>query len=81
MYEARSEERVRERARPSRRFHATMTVAEAIEMHPQARWELTSWQFGGGGYCAISRDESLAEAAERCGIPLDRLLSNLNRLA
>ena len=81
MQERVTEERARQHARSSHRFSATMTVREAIDAHPQARWALTAWQFGGCGHCTISQEESLAEVAESYGIPLERLLTTLNGLA
>lgn len=80
MQEPRSEDRGSERARPSRRFHAAMTVGEALDTHPRARWVVTSYQLGGGGQCAVSDEESLAAVAEPYGITLERLLADLNAL-
>ena len=63
-----------------RKFDADMTVGEALAFHPAARWVLAAYHLGGCTHCAVSNDETLAQVAEGYGLPLKKLLSDLNSL-
>ena len=59
---------------------AGMTVGEAMALHPNARWVFASYHLGGCSHCAISTEETIGQVAEGYGVPLDKLLDDLNSL-
>jgi hybrid cluster-associated redox disulfide protein len=61
-------------------FHAGLTVGEAMALHPNARWVFASYHLGGCSHCAISNEETIAQVAEGYGVPLDKLIEDLNTL-
>ena len=61
-------------------FEAGMTVGEAMALHPNARWVFASYHLGGCSHCAISTEETIGQVAEGYGVPLDKLLDDLNSL-
>ena len=61
-------------------FDATMTVEEALAFHPAAKWVFASYHLGGCSNCDSASDETLAEVAEGYGLPLQKLLNDLNSL-
>ena len=63
-----------------RKFEAEMTVGEALTFHPAARWVFAAYHLGGCTHCAVSNEETLAQVAEGYGLPLKKLLSDLNSL-
>ena len=62
-------------------FEPETIVAEALSRHPKARWVFAAYHIGGCNGCERASDETLAEVATGYGIPLDRLLRDLNALA
>lgn len=62
------------------RFSADMTVGQAMSTHPNARWVFASYHLGGCSHCAISEEETVAQVAEGYGVPLDKLIEDLNSL-
>jgi len=62
-------------------FEPETLVADALAMHPKARWVLAAWHLGGCVGCGRAVDETLAEVAEAYRLPLDELLESLNSLA
>ncbi len=68
------------RIRSVRKFEPSMTVRDALELHPKARWVFAAWQLGGCNQCAMVDEETLAEVAEGYRLPLARLLGDLNAL-
>jgi len=62
------------------KFHAEMTVGNAMSTHPNARWVFASYHLGGCSHCAISEEETIAQVAEGYGVPLDKLIEDLNAL-
>ena len=64
----------------ARPFHADMTVGQAMTLHPNARWVFASYHLGGCSHCAISEEETIAQVAEGYGVPLDKLVDDLNSL-
>ena len=61
-------------------FRASMIVADALAMHPKARWVFAAYHIRGCSGCDHARSETLAEVADGYGIPLERLLTDLNGL-
>jgi hypothetical protein len=61
-------------------FVAEMTVAEALALHPHARWVLAAWQLRGCVDCSAREAETLGEVARGYQLPLQRLLADLNGL-
>ena len=62
------------------KFVPGMTVGEALDAHPSARWVLASYHLGGCSSCAVSNEETLAQVAEGYGLSLEKLLRDLNSL-
>jgi hybrid cluster-associated redox disulfide protein len=62
------------------RFTADMTVGQAMATHPNVRWVFASYHLGGCSHCAISEEETVGQVAEGYGVPLDKLLEDLNSL-
>lgn len=63
-----------------KQFHRDMTVGDAMNTHPNARWVFASYHLGGCSHCAISNEETIEQVAEGYGVPLDKLLEDLNAL-
>jgi hybrid cluster-associated redox disulfide protein len=63
-----------------RQFDKDMTVGEAMATHPNARWVFASYHLGGCSHCAISNEETIEQVAEGYGVPLDKLIEDLNSL-
>jgi hybrid cluster-associated redox disulfide protein len=61
-------------------FVPDMTVEEALAFHPAARWVFASYHIGGCSHCAMSDEETLAQLAEGYGLPLEKLIRDLNSL-
>ncbi|HVT03602.1 MAG TPA: disulfide oxidoreductase [Thermoanaerobaculia bacterium] len=64
----------------TRPFHPEMTVGQAMTLHPNARWVFASYHLGGCSHCAISEEETISQVAEGYGVPLDKLVDDLNSL-
>lgn len=62
------------------RFDPDMTVEQALAFHPAAKWVFAAYQLGGCSNCADSSEETLAEVADGYGLPLEKLLNDLNSL-
>jgi hybrid cluster-associated redox disulfide protein len=62
------------------KFEAETTVGEALARHPAARWVFAAYHLGGCSNCAVSNEETLAQVAEGYGLPLKKLLADLNSL-
>ena len=62
-------------------FEPGTIVADALARHPKARWVFAAYHIGGCNGCERSSGETLQEVATGYGIPLDRLLRDLNSLA
>lgn len=63
-----------------KKFEQTMTVGAAMSTHPNARWVFAAYHLGGCSHCAISSEETIEQVAEGYGVPLDKLLDDLNSL-
>ena len=57
-----------------------MTVGAALAFHPAARWVFAAYHIGGCSQCAMSEEETLAQLAEAYGLPLEKLIRDLNSL-
>jgi hybrid cluster-associated redox disulfide protein len=61
-------------------FEPETRVDEALRIHPNARWVFAAYHIGGCNSCERASDETLAQVAEGYGLPLERLLADLNSL-
>ena len=61
-------------------FDPDMTVEQALALHPAAKWVFAAYHLGGCSNCADSSEETLAEVADGYGLPLEKLLNDLNSL-
>ena len=61
-------------------FQPQTVVAEALELHPKARWVFAAYHLSGCWDCTRVHDETLEELATGYGIPLERFLADLNSL-
>ena len=57
-----------------------MTVSEALDAHPSARWVFAAYHIGGCRECPSSPTETLEEVAVGYKLPLERFLADLNSL-
>jgi hypothetical protein len=62
------------------RFGPGTIVAEALEMHPKARWVFAAYHLSGCSSCGMAYEETLEEMAGCYGIPLEQFLTDLNSL-
>ncbi len=61
-------------------FVPSMTVGEALSLHPDAAEVLAAFHIGGCASCAVSPDVTLDAAAAQSRADLSRLLQSLNAL-
>jgi hybrid cluster-associated redox disulfide protein len=61
-------------------FESQTVVADALAMHPKVRWVFAAYHLGGCNACNLAHEETLAQVAEGYGIPLEKLLEDLNSL-
>lgn len=61
-------------------FRPETIVADALAMHPKARWVFAAYHIGGCNGCERSSGETLEEVATGYRIPLEELLRDLNAL-
>ena len=61
-------------------FQPDTIVADALSLHPKARWVFAAYHIGGCCGCDRAAGETLEEVASGYKIPLERLLSDLNSL-
>ncbi len=61
-------------------FRESMTIAEALRTHPDASLVLDSYGLTGCTRCGINQVETLAQAANSYGVPIDALLASLENL-
>lgn len=64
----------------ARPFDADTIVADALTLHPKARWVFAAYHLGGCSNCGTADAETLSEVAGSYGIPLEALLADLNGL-
>lgn len=61
-------------------FEPQTIVADALEMHPKARWVFAAYHVGGCNGCSRAGTETLEELATGYRIPLENFLRDLNSL-
>jgi hybrid cluster-associated redox disulfide protein len=61
-------------------FESRTIVADALAMHPKARWVFAAYHLGGCNACNLAQEETLEQVAEGYRIPLEKLLGDLNSL-
>ena len=61
-------------------FSPETRVAEALRIHPHARWVFAAYHIGGCNGCERSSEETLEQVALGYDLPLERLLADLNAL-
>ncbi len=61
-------------------FQETMTIAEALRTHADVALVLESYGLTGCTRCSINQVETLAQAANSYGVPIDALLASLENL-
>jgi hybrid cluster-associated redox disulfide protein len=61
-------------------FSPTMTIAEALEVHPQVVQVLASFHLGGCSNCAVSDVDTIEGACQSYGIDQTALMTALNQL-
>jgi hybrid cluster-associated redox disulfide protein len=61
-------------------FAPETIVADALQMHPAARWVFAAYHIGGCNGCSNASTETLHEVAAGYGLPLESLLRDLNAL-
>ncbi len=62
------------------KFTPTMTIADALQVHPRVAQVLSDYQLGGCSNCAVSDVDTLEGACRSYGIDQDALMGALNRL-
>jgi hybrid cluster-associated redox disulfide protein len=61
-------------------FESRTLVADALAMHPKARWVFAAYHLGGCNACHLAEEETLEQVAQGYAISLDGLLRDLNSL-
>lgn len=61
-------------------FRPSTIVADALALHPKARWVFAAYHIRGCSGCDQAGRETLEEVALGYGIALDPLLADLNAL-
>ncbi|HYC58900.1 MAG TPA: disulfide oxidoreductase [Thermoanaerobaculia bacterium] len=61
-------------------FESRTIVADALAMHPKARWVFAAYHLGGCNACNLAHEETLEQLAVSYGLSLDALLGDLNSL-
>jgi hybrid cluster-associated redox disulfide protein len=62
------------------KFEPTMTIAEALQMHPRVAEVLASFRLGGCSQCAVSDVDTIEGACQTYGIDQGALMRALNGL-
>ena len=63
-----------------KKFEANMTVSDALELHPAARWVFAAYHLAGCTSCGARSEETLGEVASGYQLSLEKLLGDLNGL-
>jgi len=61
-------------------FSTDLTVEQAFKVHAGARRVFARFHLGGCSNCSISEHETIEQVSQSYGIPLDMLMSELNKL-
>jgi hybrid cluster-associated redox disulfide protein len=62
------------------KFKKGMTIGEALNLHPEAGFVLSSFHIGGCKNCGINELETIEQVCDGYGIKVEDLLDNLNYL-
>lgn len=62
------------------KFMPSMTIADALQVHPRVAQVLSDYELGGCSNCAVSDVDTLEGACRSYGIDQDALMGALNRL-
>ncbi|HMU85433.1 MAG TPA: disulfide oxidoreductase [Leptospiraceae bacterium] len=62
------------------RFTASMTVGEAMTLHPEAGLVFSSYHLGGCSHCSINELETIEQVCAGYGVPVEQLVDSLNNL-
>jgi len=62
------------------KFSPKMTIAEAMEVHPQVVQVLANFHLGGCSHCAVSDVDTIEGACQSYGIDQTALMTALNQL-
>lgn len=60
------------------RFVPDMTVADALQLHPKARWVFAAYHLNGCNGCREADRETLEQLASEYKLELTKLLADLN---
>jgi hybrid cluster-associated redox disulfide protein len=63
------------------RFDRTMTLVEALQVHPKARWVFAAYHLSGCIGCRWSGEETIEQVAVAYRLPLEKLIADLNSLS
>ena len=63
------------------KFEPSMTIAEALQIHPRVAEVLSSFHLGGCSHCAVSDVDTIEGACQTYGIDQAALMTALNSLA
>jgi len=61
-------------------FRPTMTIAEAMQVHPRVSEILASFHLGGCSHCVVSEVDTIEGACQSYGIDQNALMAALNSL-
>lgn len=61
-------------------FTETMTVQQAMEVHPRAREVFAGFHLGGCAHCHISEFETIEQVCQGYGVPVEMLVDALEGL-
>lgn len=64
----------------AQKFHAEMSVGEAMTLHPEAALVFSSYHLGGCSHCSINELETIEQVCMGYGVPVENLLESLNGL-
>ena len=61
-------------------FTGDMTIKAALDLHPDVSLVLSGYHLGGCSQCGVNKVETIAQACNSYGVPVDAILSSLNDL-
>ncbi len=62
------------------KFYKEMTVGEAMKLHADAWQIFAGYHLGGCSHCGISEVETIEQVCLGYGVPVDRIIEDLNSL-
>lgn len=63
-----------------KKFVKEMTVGEAMQLHPDTYQIFAGYHLGGCSHCGINEVETIEQVCMGYGVPVDRILEDLNSL-